>query len=234
VVDGDKVSKTTIQHIKHFLSGVFVFAKNRDDFDGSNPVTDVRLPKAHGKKDTYAYSIEEEIAMLDALKDDPRSLAAISLVSWSGISRSELEGLHWEDRQDGHLHIQRSVVEGDQKETKTEHRKAAVPTIPELEKVLDAYHGSIGNPDEGWMFPSENPDTPMRMNNLLQRNILNRLKQRGNRLARLACFFAAAWPPTYPSWVCPMMLSRRYSGMVRSVSRKATIARRATRKSKLP
>jgi integrase len=179
IVDGDDVSKTTIGHVKHFISGVFVFAKNRGDFDGINPVTSTKLPKARAKEVTYAYSIDEELVMLDALKDDRRSLAAISLVSWSGVSRSELEGLRWEDRREGHLHIARSVVEGDLKETKTVHRKDAVPIIPELESVLAAYHDSVGSPAEGWMFPSENPERPMRMNNLYRRHIEDVLEKKG-------------------------------------------------------
>ena len=179
IVDGDDVSKTTIGHVKHFLSGVFVFAKNRGDFDGVNPVTGSRLPKARAKEETYAYSIDEELSMLDAVKDDPRALAAISLASWSGVSRSELEGLRWEDRRDGQLHIARSCVEGDLKETKTVHRRAAVPIIPVLEDILAAYHESVASPAEGWMFKSENPERPIRMNNLYRRFIQDVLEKKG-------------------------------------------------------
>ena len=84
---------------------------NRGEFH-LDPVTSTKRPKARAKEETYAYSIEEELIVLDAFKDNRRSLAAISLVSWSGVSRSELEGLRWEDRREGHLHIARSVVEG--------------------------------------------------------------------------------------------------------------------------
>ena len=121
---------------------------NRGEFH-LDPVTSTKRPKARAKEETYAYSIDEELIMLDAFKDDRRSLAAISLVSWSGVSRSELEGLRWEDRWEGHLHIARSVVEGDLKETKTVHRKDEVPIIPELESVLAGYHDSVGSPAEG-------------------------------------------------------------------------------------
>jgi integrase len=95
------------------------------------------------------------------------------------VSRSELEGLRWEDRRVGYLHITRSCVEGDLKETKTQHRKAAVPIIPYLEKVLETYHYSMGSPKKGWMFPSDNPGRPMRMNNLYRRHIEDILDKKG-------------------------------------------------------
>ena len=179
IVEEDDVSKTTTAHIKHFLSGVFTFARNKGDFDGANPVQGVKLPNARRGEETYAYSIDEELAMLDALKEDSRSLTAISLAAWSGVSRSELEALRWEDRRDGHLHVARSCVEGDLKDTKTVHRKASVPIIPVLEKVLNNYHKSLSSPTEGWMFPSENPGRPMRMNNLYRRHIEVTFKKKG-------------------------------------------------------
>jgi hypothetical protein len=58
----------------------------------------------------------------------------------------------------------------------------AVPIIPELGSILAAYHDSVDSPPEGWMFPSENPERPTRMNNLYRRHVedvLNVLKKRG-------------------------------------------------------
>ena len=225
IVDGDDVSKTTIGHVKHFLSGVFVFAKNRGDFEGVNPVTGARLPKARPKEETYAYSIDEELAMLNALKKDPRSLAAISLAAWSGVSRSELEGLRWEDRRDGQLHIARSCVEGDLKETKTVHRKASVPIIPVLEEVLAAYHQSVGSPTEGWMFKSRNPERPMRMNNLYRRFVQAVLEEKGITWHGWHAF-RRGLATNLSELGVPDDVCQRCSGMVRLVSRKATTGRR--------
>ena len=52
------------------MSAVFNFARNHRFFDGANPVTGVRLPKARRAEETYAYDLAEEKAMMNAVKDD--------------------------------------------------------------------------------------------------------------------------------------------------------------------
>lgn len=177
IADESKVSKTTLQHIKHFLGGVYSWARNHGHFDGASPVQGVNLPRARRPKDTYAYDLEEEQLMMEAVKDDLRSLTAIAIPSWSGVSMSELEALQWEDLKKGHIYVSRSIVEGHIGETKTEWRRAPVPIIPELQKIIDQYRESLGSPTTGWLFPSENPDKPMRMNNLYNRHMADAFKK---------------------------------------------------------
>ncbi len=117
--------------------------------------------------------------MMDAVEDDLRSLTAIAIASWSGVSRSELEGLCWEDLRKAHICISRSIVEGNIGDTKTEWRMAPVPIIPELQKIIDLYRESLGSPTKGWLFPSENPDKPMRMANLYNRHMAGAFKKAG-------------------------------------------------------
>ena len=90
---------------------------------------------------------------------------------------SELEALQWEDLKKGHIYVSRSIVEGHIGETKTEWRRAPVPIIPELQKIIDQYRESLGSPTTGWLFPSENPDKPMRMNNLYNRHMADAFKK---------------------------------------------------------
>ena len=46
IAEDNDLSKTTLQHIKSVLSGVFTHAKNEGAFDGVNPVQDARIPRS--------------------------------------------------------------------------------------------------------------------------------------------------------------------------------------------
>ena len=44
IADENDLSKTTLQHIKGVLGGIFILAKNEGAFDGANPVQEARIP----------------------------------------------------------------------------------------------------------------------------------------------------------------------------------------------
>ncbi len=146
---------------------------------GANPAQGVKLPKARASQETVAYTLTTIQAMMKAVKDHPVALTAIALAAWAGVSRSELEGIRWEDLQDAQLHVRRGVVEGRIGDTKTTFRRGAIPIIAPLKKVLDGYRRGKGSPVKGWIFPSRNPEKPMRMNNVLRRHIAPSLEEAG-------------------------------------------------------
>jgi integrase len=90
-------SKTSLQHIKSFLSGIYTYARTHGHFDGANPVTGVKLPKANPPAETYAHSLGEERLMMTAVSS-PKARLALAVASWTGVDKGELEGLRWEDR----------------------------------------------------------------------------------------------------------------------------------------
>lgn len=175
IVRDHGIGKYTIQHIKAFISGVFTFARNFGYFDGPNPVTGVKLPKARAKSDTYAYDLQEELAIMAVLELMPR--AATATASFARLSKAELQGLRWEDRRKGCFYIRRSVWRGVVKDTKTIHRAAPVPIISQLAEILDQYWESLGQPAEGWVWPASRGKLPLDFNNLYRRHILNRMKK---------------------------------------------------------
>src|ERR1700730_1863250 len=55
-----KLGRTTLKHIKSFLSAVFSYAKNQGVLDGVNPIQDAMIPKkAPAPPDTHAATLEE-------------------------------------------------------------------------------------------------------------------------------------------------------------------------------
>ena len=68
-----EISKTTLKHVKNFLSGVFRHAAQQGYFDGANPVKLAEVPAfAPNGAETKPYSLEEIGAMLKVLTDHRR------------------------------------------------------------------------------------------------------------------------------------------------------------------
>jgi hypothetical protein len=63
------LTSTTLSHIKAFLSGVMRYAKRQGVIPFENPVRDVVLPKGRPPGETYAYTLEEELQMLNVLPE---------------------------------------------------------------------------------------------------------------------------------------------------------------------
>jgi hypothetical protein len=58
IAEENDLSKTTLQHIKSVLSGIFTHAKNESAFDGANPIHGALLPSnARESRETYAYNL---------------------------------------------------------------------------------------------------------------------------------------------------------------------------------
>src|SRR5262249_33849564 len=111
-VDGERVmqdiarrreyglSRTTLKHIKSFLSGVFTYARRQGALNGANPMQGVSIPHGAEPGDTYAYSLEEITTMLEALTGTARVLVGVA--AFTGLRRSEIRGLRWEDYESAH------------------------------------------------------------------------------------------------------------------------------------
>ena len=62
-------------------------------------------------------------------------------------------------------------------EVKTTCRKAPVPVISQLKKILDAHWNSCDEPAEGWMVAASRGTLPMDFNNLFRRHILEPMQK---------------------------------------------------------
>lgn len=153
IADENDLSKTTLQHIKGVLSGIFTHAKNEGAFDGANPVQEARIPgNAREPAETYAYNLTEISRVLDLLPLLPK--AVVATAAFTGLRRSELCGLEWTDYGSGVLNVNRSVWQGEVNKPKTRASAKPVPVIRQLAEILEEYRVSIGNPQSGVMFHS--------------------------------------------------------------------------------
>jgi len=77
IADENDLSKTTLQHIKAVLSGIFTHAKNEGAFDGANPVQGTRIPNnAREPAETYAYNLAQICRILEFLPVLPKTVVA--------------------------------------------------------------------------------------------------------------------------------------------------------------
>lgn len=173
-----ELSHTSLKHIKWFLAAVFKHAKNEDAFKDANPMPEVEIPKGAESQDTYAYSLPEIISMLEALSGEPTALAVIATAAFTGLRRSELRGLRWEDLRDDQLFIVRTVWNTHQREkTKTSESKAPVPIVGVLNKYLQDHRNGL--PADGYIFAGPKMGRPLNLANLARRVVVPKLEAKG-------------------------------------------------------
>ncbi len=153
IADENDLTKTTLQHIKSVLSGIFTHAKNEGAFDGVNPVQDARIPRnAREPGETFAYSLSEIWSILSILPLLPKAIVATA--SFGGLRHGELRALEWPDYQGDSLNVSRSIWKTFINRPKTRASAQAVPVIRQLAEILDEYRISMGNPRTGVIFHS--------------------------------------------------------------------------------
>ncbi len=143
-----KLGRSSLRHCKAFLSGVFKQAKRLGILDGINPVMDVSIPQAPEPEDTYAYSLFEIKAMLAMLGEPARTV--VLCAAFTGLRKSELRGLTWENFDGKELAVRRSVWNGTVSEPKTRRSRSPIPVVPLLADALESHRkraGILAQPD---------------------------------------------------------------------------------------
>jgi len=107
--------------------------------------------------------------MINAL-DEPAA-TVVATAAFSGLRKSELQGLRWEDLADNQLHVRRTAWRTTivSETTKTAASEGAVPVIPVLAKYLEAHRN--GFPADGFIFSGPKMRGPLDLHNLTNRVI---------------------------------------------------------------
>lgn len=169
------LSTSSYQKIKWFCVAVFDAARILGAYDHTsiNPFADVKLPKNRRPKKAGRYAtLDDVISMLKVLKKkDAVATRVVAVAAFSGLRKSEIQGLRWEDLKDGEIHVQRTawrttkVEEG----AKTEASEGTVPILKVLRKHLEAHRN--GFPSDGFIFTGAKLGRPLDLHNLANRVI---------------------------------------------------------------
>ena len=106
------VGRTTLQHCKRRLSGLFTLARNQGALDSPNPIEGAMIPKkAPAPSKTHAATLHEVMEFLDLLEKagEWQARAAVGLMFFAGLRPGEARGVRWEDYQGKRLFVQQSV-----------------------------------------------------------------------------------------------------------------------------
>jgi integrase len=152
----EDLSRPTLGHIKHFLSGVFRFARRQGVLHSPNPMYDVEIPKGRPAGETYAYSLEEEALMLTLLPEPAATVVATA--AFTGARKGELRGFLWQNYDGSEIRVEKSVWRSHIEEPKRPKSKAAIPVIAQLKALLDRHRTTCGNPSKGFIFANARGD----------------------------------------------------------------------------
>jgi integrase len=146
------LGRTTLKHIKSFLSGVFTFAKNQGVLDGMNPIHEAMIPKkAAESRETHATTPGEVLAFMDVLEKagELKACAAVALMFFAGLRPGEARGARWEDLEDRRLRVRQSIWQTHTTSPKTKGSASPVPVIEPLASILVSLWAADGNPISG-------------------------------------------------------------------------------------
>jgi integrase len=146
------MGRTTLKHIKSFLSGVFTYAKNQGVLDGVHPIRDATIPRsARVPAETHAATPDEVLAIMEALKTagEMKARAAVALMFFAGLRPGEARGANWEDFDGKRLKVRQSVWHTYRTSPKTASSAKPVPIIEPLTSILAELCAADGNPLSG-------------------------------------------------------------------------------------
>jgi len=146
----EDLCRSTLGHIKHFLSGVFRYARRQGVLDSPNPMREVEIPRARPAGETHAYTLEEEVRMLAILPEPAATIVAVA--AFTGARKGEIRGFLWQGYDGYAIEVKQSVWRDQVGEPKREKSKGAIPVIAQLKLFLDQHRASSGNPSEGFIF----------------------------------------------------------------------------------
>lgn len=182
------LSHQTHMRIKNFLSGVFSWAIVEGAYRHANPMSEVKAGgRTKGSMDLsnlseseklrrskiqaandHAYTLEEVAEMMNKLPEPARTICTLS--AFTGLSRSELWGLKWEDYDGEFIEVKRKIVDSVVGAPKTEARQEKLIIVPAIQKLLLKYKEAFPPVGSGWMFRGEKGG-PLNLDNLSRRDI---------------------------------------------------------------
>ncbi len=145
-------SHAQFEKVKAFLSSAYRWGRQTGKIPQTcNPVVDSSI-RGHGKVagETHAYTLAEIQTMLSILGEPART--AVLTAALTGLSRSEIEVLRWEDFDfdRDQLTVRRGRSGGKIVETKVAARKGSIPMLPVLAEALREHKAR--NSGDGFVF----------------------------------------------------------------------------------
>ena len=160
-------------HIRSVMHLMFECAGRWELFnDRRNPIQMVRVKDSTKRRvRPTVLTVTDYEAILATLKEPHRTMVIVA--QCLGLRVSEIAALQWQDfdfeRQQ--LLVQRSIVNGEVDDVKTEYSRDHVPLHESLVEVLLAWSKQALPTEEGWVFASPHTDRPYHPTDIQKRHI---------------------------------------------------------------
>ena len=160
-------------HIRSVMHLMFECAARWELFnDRRNPMQIVRVKDSSKRRQRpTVLTVEEYEAILGLLKEPYRTMVIVA--QCLGLRVSEIAALQWEDfdfeRQQ--LLVQRSIVNGQVDDVKTEYSRDHVPLHAALVRVLLEWSKEATPTEEGWVFASALTNKPYQTTEVQKRHL---------------------------------------------------------------
>jgi integrase len=172
-----RLAKSVVAHLRWYLNAIFKLAVG-DGIVENNPAAELRIPsRCKVGRTVRPLSEEEVIQYLDALELRERLMARLAI--FEGLRPGEILALRWGSLDGYAMNIRERVYEGKMDTPKSgKARESALSdgTLSDLRKWRD--HATSAAPD-AFVFPSENPKTPLSRRNMWARCFMPRLEKIG-------------------------------------------------------
>jgi integrase len=170
------LGKESMKNVKSFLSGTFSYARRQGVLHGVNPMWDTELPECREGEDTYAYSLEEILTMLDKVPEPASTMIAVG--GFAALRVGEIRALEIEHFEGEQLWVKQSAWRSQLKNTKTRASKAPIPIIAPLRVRLEAHIESLTPRTSGLLFPN-GANKPLALQRMVEDVIRPALKGSG-------------------------------------------------------
>jgi len=163
-------SKTHIRSVMHLM---FECATRWELFtDKRNPIALVRIKDGSKRRQRPAILTVDQFETIIALLKEPyRTMAYIA--QCLGLRVSEIAALQWDDFdfEKNQLLVQRSIVNGNVDDVKTEYSQDYVPLHPSLTEVVSEWSKESVPTEEGWVFANPITEKPYFPTEIQRRHI---------------------------------------------------------------
>ncbi len=174
----ETLSRSMVAHLRWDLGIIFKLALGEGVID-RDPTTSLFVPKVAISKPKFVMTRKEVKQYLGVLETREKIVAQLAI--FAGMRPGEILGLqrqHVSGDCTAVMVVQR-VYRGDigTPKTKSSERDAAVPS--RTAALLKEWMGLVPNSPSAWVFASENPETPIWRDNMLERSMKPKLKPVG-------------------------------------------------------
>jgi len=155
-----ELNANSLHHVRALMSGIFAHAVNTKGANGKalidrNPIRDVKvLANVRESKERVAYSVEETIAIINAIERTDAKLF-FALCAVLGMRPSEAAAVKWENVSDGVLKVREAAPYGVLGALKTKKSKRDLDIIEPVASLLKSHHEASGKPTDGLLFQND-------------------------------------------------------------------------------